>query len=231
MRSTRRSYCSRIRGSDRAPPGHSSSTSRERSNAVLAVSRCPASSSFRPVSKCWSDLAIRSATGSDFGTGAGSGACPTVWTGAGCGAWAHFLLPAHPTANSAMRHTPHDRPRREVGMASTYSSIRLIHWSKARAHCHAGLCRTMSARPAGLLEDLLRFAEVSRRGRDDRPLANEQLLARPKRRPYVILTNELGRVIGSRRRATILSSRDRLVLGGFVATRREEAVDSRGQGV
>jgi hypothetical protein len=54
--------------------GHSSKTSSERSNEVLAVSRCPASSSFRPVSKCWSDWAIRSATGSVWECGAGAGA-------------------------------------------------------------------------------------------------------------------------------------------------------------
>ena len=170
--------------------------------------------------------AIRSATGSDCGTGAGVRCWPAAYARAPAAvAWAHFLLPAHPTANSAMRHTPHDRPRRADDMASTYSSIRLIEGSKTRSAVPG---RTMqircSARPARLLEDLLRFAEVPRRRRDDRPLADQQLPSRPKRRPDVVLTNELGRVIGSRRGfSAVLSCRDRLAVGGLIAAGRQES--------
>src|ERR1700741_4132164 len=104
-------------------------------------------------------------------------------------------------------------------MASAYSSIRLIRGSKDPAQRRAGLCRFRSARPARLLKDLLRFAEVSCSGGDYRPVADQHLFPRPKGRANVILTNELGRIIGSRLWSTILSCLDWLTLRGFVATR------------
>jgi hypothetical protein len=53
-------------------------------------------------------------------------------------------------------------------------------------------------RPARLLKDFLRLTKISRGGSNDRPFADQQFSSRPKRRAYVVLTNELRRVIGRR---------------------------------
>src|SRR6516225_4205799 len=156
MRSTRRSKCSRTRGSVRAPYGDSRSTLTARLNSCLAASTCPCSSSVCPVLKWRSEVAINAVTGSTalmsstsvrgeaggWSWGREFPAAREAWSAAaGAPTGSDFM--AEPQAvmrgsstSTAVRcqRNPNIRALRDVRSNRCYQLPRTV----SRPHCHCG---------------------------------------------------------------------------------------------
>ena len=199
MRSTSRSKCSRTRGSPRAPSGDSSSTSSAESNSCLARSRCPE----RQLLLAGLEMTIRTARcrleDRILGTGRARAARRQRrrWR-----RWRDLQPPLArvPEAQPATqeRETDGDECVEASGWACPLKSEQR---SVARGlSIGQPVVNSVTLRSSQCLrtpsfpdKDLGRLAGVSRGGRDDGPLAHQDLPSLPSRRPHIVFADERDR--------------------------------------